>query len=101
MHPSLFRTAQVVLGKEGLRMQSTQRMLSQTGSVFWITAALSAALIVWGVFFTSSFAAAAQAAFDFTTANLSWFYMISTTLFLAFVIWLAFSRYGKIRPEPQ
>ena len=78
-------------------MQSTQRMLSQTGSVFWITAALSAALIVWGVFFTSSFAAAAQAAFGFTTANLSWFYMISTTLFLGFVIWLAFSRYGKIR----
>jgi glycine betaine transporter len=50
-----------------------------------------------GVFFTSSFAAGAQAAFDFTTANLYWFYMISTTLFLGFIIWLAFSRYGKIR----
>jgi hypothetical protein len=29
------------LGKEGLRMQGMQRMYSQTGSVFWITAALS------------------------------------------------------------
>ncbi len=74
-----------------------KRVFSQIGSVFWITAGLSAALIVWGVFLTSSFAAAAQAAFDFTTANLSWFYMISTTLFLYFVIWLALSRCGKIR----
>ena len=71
--------------------------MAQTGSVFWITAALSAALVVWGVLFTSSFTAGATAAFDFTTANLSWFYMITTTLFLGFVIWLAFSRYGKIR----
>jgi glycine betaine transporter len=75
----------------------THSLLSQTGSVFWITAALSTALVLWGVFFTGSFAAAATAAFDFTTANLSWFYMIVTTLFLAFVVWLAFSRYGKIR----
>jgi glycine betaine transporter len=74
-----------------------QNLLAQTGSVFWGTAALSAALIAWGVFFTSSFAKAATAAFDFTTANLSWFYMVATTLFLGFVVWLAFSRYGKIR----
>jgi choline-glycine betaine transporter len=51
----------------------TQSLLSQTGSVFWITAALSTALVLWGVFFTGSFAAAATAAFGFTTANLSWF----------------------------
>ena len=57
-------------------MQGVRGLFSQTGPVFWITAALSALLIVWGVFFTSSFAAGAQAAFDFTTSNLSWFYSV-------------------------
>ncbi|CAN5246539.1 glycine betaine transporter OpuD [soil metagenome] len=65
--------------------------------MFWITAALSTALVLWGVLFTSSFGAVTRASFSFIVSNLSWFYMISTTLFLVFVIVLAFSRYGKIR----
>ncbi len=72
-------------------------MLSQTGSVFWVTATLSTALVLWGVLFTSSFAAVTRASFSFIVSNLSWFYMMATTLFLVFVIVLALSRYGKIR----
>lgn len=78
-------------------MQRVQGMFSQTGSVFWVTAALSAAFIVWGYFFTGNFAAVVTGTFGFIIANLSWFYMITTSLFLGFCIWLAFSRYGKIR----
>ena len=59
-----------------MQVQRVKGMFSQTGSVFWVTAALSALLIVWGVFFTSSFASGAQAAFGFTTSNLSWFYSV-------------------------
>ncbi|MDQ3636765.1 MAG: BCCT family transporter, partial [Actinomycetota bacterium] len=78
-------------------MQRVQKMFSGTGSVFWVTAALSAALIVWGMFFTGNFTAVVTATFEFIIANLSWFYMVVTSLFLGFCIWLAFSRYGKIR----
>lgn len=63
-----------------------QRIFSQAGCVFWITAALSAALVACGVFFTSGFAAVTTAAFGWITANLSWFYMIVTTLFLGFCV---------------
>ena len=59
------------LGKEGLRMQKVQKMFSGTGSVFWVTAGLSAALIVWGVFFTGNFTAVITVTFDFIIANLS------------------------------
>lgn len=54
-------------------------------------------MVACGVFFTSGFAAVTTAAFGWIAANLSWFYMIATTLFLGFVVVLAFSRYGKIR----
>lgn len=72
-------------------------MFSQTGSVFWVTAALSVAFIVWGYFFTSNFQAVVQATFSFTISNLTWFYMLATTFFLGFVLVLALSRYGKVR----
>jgi glycine betaine transporter len=80
-----------------LRMQRVKQMFSGTGSVFWVTAALSAALIVWGLFFTGNFTAVVSTIFGQMIANLSWFYMVVTTLFLGFCIWLALSRYGKIR----
>ena len=78
-------------------MQRLQKMFAGTGSVFWVTAGLSAALIVWGVFFTANFTVVITVTFESIIANLSWFYMIVTSLFLGFCIWLAFSRYGKIR----
>ncbi len=46
-------------------------MFSQTGSVFWVTAALSVAFVVWGYFFTSNFQAVVKATFDFTISNLT------------------------------
>ena len=65
--------------------------------MFWVTAALSVAFVVWGAVFTSSFAAVATSAFGFAVSNLGWFYMVVTTLFVGFVIVLAFSRYGKVK----
>lgn len=78
-------------------MHRIRQTFSQTGSVFWVTAALSVAFVVWGYFFTSNFQTVVTAAFGFVISNLTWFYMIATTFFLGFVIVLAFSRYGKIR----
>lgn len=49
------------------------------------------------MFLTDNFDRITRAALDFVVANLSWFYLIVTILFLGFVIFLAFSRYGKIK----
>ena len=78
-------------------MQRLQKMFTGTGSVFWVTAGLSAALILWGALFTDNSTVVITVTCESIIANLYWFYMIVTSLFLGFCIWLAFSRYGKIR----
>lgn len=78
-------------------LQWTRKALSEAGTVFWVTGALSVAFVVWGAVFTNSFVAVATSAFGFAVSNLGWFYMVVTTLFVGFVIVLAFSRYGKVK----
>src|SRR5918998_1692754 len=78
-------------------MQGIRKVTSQVGTVFWVTIAISLAFVLWGVFLTDNFDRATRAALEFVVADLSWFYLIVTTLFLAFVVFLAFSRYGKIK----
>ncbi len=78
-------------------MQGIRNLTSQVGIVFYITIVISLAFVAWGVFLTSSFDAVTRTALEFVVADLSWFYLIVTTFFLAFVLFLAFSRYGKIK----
>ncbi len=72
-------------------------MTAQIGTVFYVTVAISLAFVLWGVFFTGSFDRLTKSALDFVVSDLSWFYLIVTTFFLAFVLFLAFSRYGKVK----
>jgi glycine betaine transporter len=67
------------------------------GVVFWATVAISAAFVLWGVISIDSFTSVLGAVVGFITTNLGWVYMLITTFFLVFVIYLAFSRYGKIK----
>jgi glycine betaine transporter len=65
--------------------------------VFWVTVAISAAFCLWGVFALDSFSSVLTAVVGWITSGLGWVYMLITTFFLVFVIYLAFSRYGKIK----
>jgi glycine betaine transporter len=67
------------------------------GTVFWVTVAISAAFCMWGVFALDSFSSVLAAVVGWITSGLGWVYMLITTFFLVFVIYLAFSRYGKIK----
>ncbi len=67
------------------------------GTVFWATVAISAAFVLWGILFTDNFASALGTVVGWITQGLGWLYMLITTFFLVFVIYLAFSRYGKIK----
>ena len=80
-----------------MRMQGIRKVTSQVGTVFWVTIAISLAFVLWGIFLKDNFDRVTRAALEFVVADLSWFYLIVTTLFLGFVVFLAFSRYGKIK----
>ncbi len=78
-------------------MESIRKLTSQIGTVFYVTAALSLAVVLWGVLFTDNFDSVTKTLRSSLVSNLSWFYLLMTTFLLAFVIYLAFSRYGKIK----
>jgi glycine betaine transporter len=77
--------------------ESEAERVQQFGAVFYITVAISAAFVLAGVFFTEPFGSALATVVGWITAYLGWMYMLMTSFFLGFAIWLALSRYGKIR----
>jgi glycine betaine transporter len=71
-------------------------------TVFWIAAVLSAAFVVWGILGTESLAAVFDAVlWGFLVPNFGWVFILSSFGFLAFAVYLAFSRYGKVRLGAQ
>ena len=70
---------------------------SEVGIVFWVSAAVALAFILWGVIASASFGAVTQGIFDWVVSNLGWFYLLAGNFFLIFVVFLALSRYGKFR----
>ena len=69
----------------------------QFGPVFYISVGIAAAFVLAGVLFTTPFSRALAAVVGSITKSLGWGYLLTATLVLAFVVFLAFSRYGKIR----
>jgi glycine betaine transporter len=67
-------------------------------TVFWTAAVISAVFVVWGVVFTDNLAAVFAAVLtNFLIPNFGWVFILSSFGFLAFSVYLALSRYGKIR----
>ncbi|MBA3309536.1 MAG: BCCT family transporter [Nocardioidaceae bacterium] len=71
--------------------------LAQFGAVFYITVGISVAFVLAGVLFTKSFGSALTTIVEWIIIDLGWFYLLVTTFFLVFVLFLAFSKYGKLR----
>ena len=71
-------------------------------TVFWIAAVLSAVFVAWGILFTESLAAVFNAVlYNFLVPNFGWVFILASFGFLAFAVYLAFSKYGKIRLGAQ
>ena len=66
-------------------------------TVFWVSVGITVAFVLWGVLAPDNVAAVTGAIFDFVITNLGWVFVLSTFGFLAFAVYLAASRYGKIR----
>ncbi len=63
--------------------------VQQFGAVFYITVAISALFVLAGALFTEPFGAALATVVGYITDYLGWLYMLMTSFFLAFAVWLA------------
>ena len=68
---------------------SEAEQVQQFGAVFYITVAISAVFVLAGVFFTEPFGSALATVVGWITSGLGWLYMLMTSFFLAFAVWLA------------
>jgi choline/carnitine/betaine transport len=64
--------------------------------VFGVTAAIAVAFLVWGFVSTGSLANASDQALGWTMAKTGWLFVLTSSGFVVFVIWLALSRFGNI-----
>ena len=65
-------------------------------AVFGITAVLVIGFVFWGLLDQESLNSVSQNILDAITDNLGWLFILSSTGFVLFAIWLALSKYGRI-----
>ncbi|GAA3711307.1 BCCT family transporter [Zhihengliuella alba] len=65
-------------------------------AVFGVAAVLIVAFIIWGVTNTASLAAVSAAALSWVVHNTGWLFNLLVAIVLVFLLYLAFSRYGRI-----
>lgn len=74
-----------------------EKSASRVGPVFYASITIAIIFVVWGVFFSGSMEAFNAAAMSAVTGAFGWVYLIATTMFIVFLIFLASSRFGRIR----
>ncbi|MFA9556613.1 BCCT family transporter [Evansella sp. AB-rgal1] len=65
--------------------------------VFYISATLVALFVLWGFIGPDSLESVSNNALASTLNNFGWFYMLATAFFIAFVLFLAVSPFGRLR----
>ena len=69
----------------------------QRNDVFIISLVICVAIAVWAVVFNDNFTLVSNAMFAFFTNDFGWLYLISMLVFVAFALYIAFSKWGRIR----
>jgi glycine betaine transporter len=65
--------------------------------VFGISVVISVLFVLWGVFFTDNLASVASTVLGYLITTYGWVFILATFGFLIFALYLAFSRYGRVR----
>ena len=65
--------------------------------VFYISISFILLFLIFGFLFPEQLLAATSQLFGVITNDLGWFYLVTVLGILAFSLYLAFSRFGKIR----
>lgn len=69
--------------------------------VFLISGAVILIVLAFGVIFPVGFGSFANALLGWITTYFGWFYILSVSFFLIFVVWLMFTRWGNVRLGPD
>ncbi len=69
--------------------------------VFIISSAIILGFSVWAMVLPDQASATMQAAVTWISTNLGWFYVVTITLVILFVLWVAFSKEGGVRLGPD
>ncbi|MFC7362610.1 BCCT family transporter [Nocardioides astragali] len=64
--------------------------------VFGVSAVVALAFLAWGMISTTSLSSASGNALGWVMGNAGWLFVLTSSSFVVFVIWLAASRYGNI-----
>src|SRR5699024_69889 len=75
--------------------------LRTSPTIFFGSAIIMILFVIATVVFTESLDTAVTAASDWLLTNLGWFYILGVTLFLIFLIYMAVSRFGRVRLGPD
>lgn len=67
------------------------------GGVFWPAISIGIGFIAWGVFGPDSLSSVSGAVLSWIIRVFGWSFVISTAFFLSFAVFLAFSRFGRIK----
>ncbi len=76
-------------------------MQKKNNKVFYISLAVVFGIVAVAMLAPAEFEANAKGLFNFLVGNFGWFYFLSMFSFVVFSIWIAFSRYGKIKLGPD
>lgn len=83
------------------REEVTPTEADQEQSIDWVVtgcaAALILAVVLWGVLGGDSFAAFASTALSYVVGSWGWLYVLAGTVFVGFILFIAFSKFGHIR----
>lgn len=75
--------------------------MKKDNSVYYISLVVVFAIVGWGIFAPANFGGAANAVFNFLVEKFGWLYLISMFSFVAFCVFIAFSKYGRIKLGPD
>jgi choline/carnitine/betaine transport len=64
--------------------------------VFGVTAAIAILFLIWGFVSTDSLASVSGKSLAWTMANTGWLFVLTSSGFVVFVLWLALGRFGNI-----
>lgn len=67
------------------------------GSVFFASISIILLFVIWGIFAPENMGNIMQQALDFIIQTFGWFYLLTTIIFVVFVIYLGFGPYGRIK----
>lgn len=68
-----------------------------SNTVFIISVAIAIAVILYGYFFSENLVTVSGVIMSWVGTNFGWLYIVFVFLLCIFLIWLAFSKYGKIK----